>query len=408
MRKSYFCFLYLAKIAFIVPELKPKMIFLAAALSAALLLRPAGAAGADIVFAEGGLGTSEDSYLSYGSVARGGFGGFEKQRKAEVKPVEQGRVKLAGEKAEVKVTFPEVHPKISYGELLPGTEKLQSRIDAEFLSGPFCAGRASGSAGFVEAQSYVQRRLEGIAGLQGIRTLSFPVRDGVIGRNTIAFLPATVPSKSQSYIIVTAFLDGIGEMDGRVYPGADSNASGVAAMLGIAGRLTAAPVRSRNVIFIVLDGHRANSAGAAEIYSLLYSGGLADPVTGTPVRPSQISHVVNLDIIGSSLAPVVKYNKDYLIALGGAQYSNSLNRSNSSVGLHLTFDYYGSPDFTNLFYRKVGDQRIFLEKGLKCVVFTSGITMLTNKPSDTFDTLNYPILEKRILLISDWLSDRIR
>ncbi len=36
-------------------------------------------------------------------------------------------------------------------------------------------------------------------------------------------------------------------------------------------------------------------------------------------------------------------------------------------------------------------------------MFTSGITMNTNKASDTPDTLDYDILDRRIRLIAWWL-----
>ena len=40
-------------------------------------------------------------------------------------------------------------------------------------------------------------------------------------------------------------------------------------------------------------------------------------------------------------------------------------------------------------------------------MFTSGITMNTNKPADTPETLDYAILKRRILLIYYFLVSRL-
>ena len=113
--------------------------------------------------------------------------------------------------------------------------------------------------------------------------------------------------------------------------------------------------------------------------------------------------MISLDQLGSSLAPLHKDRPDYLIALGGSAWRAGLEKANLGPRLDLGYDYYGSRNFTDLFYRRVGDQRWFLEAGIPAVMFTSGITEHTNKVTDTPDTLNYPLLEQRIALIADWL-----
>ena len=75
-------------------------------------------------------------------------------------------------------------------------------------------------------------------------------------------------------------------------------------------------------------------------------------------------------------------------------------------GLELGFDYYGSKDFTRLFYRRISDQRVFLDHNIPAVMFTSGITLLNNKPADTPDSLDYEVLKDRIRLIFFYL-DRV-
>ena len=74
------------------------------------------------------------------------------------------------------------------------------------------------------------------------------------------------------------------------------------------------------------------------------------------------------------------------------------------MGLDISTNYYGSKSFTEMFHSRFCDQKIFVQNGLVCAVFTSGITMLTNKVTDTADTLDYEVLRKRIFLIFHWLE----
>ena len=117
--------------------------------------------------------------------------------------------------------------------------------------------------------------------------------------------------------------------------------------------------------------------------------------------------VVNIDTIGSSLAPPNKYRPDFLIVLGGndfeKQNSKQFDKANEGPRLRLYYDYYRSKSFTEYFYTRISDQAPFLRKGIPAVMFTSGITMNTNKVIDTAETLDWGILERRAELIRNWL-----
>lgn len=71
--------------------------------------------------------------------------------------------------------------------------------------------------------------------------------------------------------------------------------------------------------------------------------------------------------------------------------------------LEISHTYYGSKDFTKIFYT-LSDQKVFVENRVPSVLFTSGITMNNNKTSDTVDTLDMEALRKRIILIFHWLE----
>ena len=258
------------------------------------------------------------------------------------------------------------------------------REDVEYLSSPLLGGRATGSVGAVETTWYVQRRFRA-AGLE--TSMTFLSTSGGVVRNVIGIHRGN--PKSSSYVLVTAYYDGLGTVDGVVYPGADANASGVAVLLSLADSLSRS---ASNYIFAAIDGHNAGRIGAELLAR----------------EPWKVSLVANIDIIGSSLAPPTKVRPDYLIILGGDDFekknSKQFDALNAGPRLRLFYDYYRSKGFTDYFYNSASDQTPFLQKKIPAVMFTSGITMNTNKPADTFDTLDYDVLERRRALILAWLK----
>ena len=118
---------------------------------------------------------------------------------------------------------------------------------------------------------------------------------------------------------------------------------------------------------------------------------------------------INLDILGGISSPLTKGRDDYLILLGGGKYNGLLQTTNNlkGIGLELGLDYYGSKGFTDLFLNRVSDQRPFREHGVYAVMFTSGITMDTNRESDTPDKIDYRVLKKRTELIFRWTEQML-
>lgn len=233
---------------------------------------------------------------------------------------------------------------------------------------------------------------------------------GAVGRNIIGFLPGKNNSGKDKYVIIAAHYDSHGVIDGNLYPGADSNASGVVAMLNLAVMFGKMKELGRdygkNLIFVATDAKERNSAGAEALMAEIRSGSLRNPSSGEAITMDKIYATVVLDIIGSTLEPIHKGRNDFLIMLSGGQFTFDLTRANEGpgLGLDIATNYYGSQSFTEMFHRRFGDQKVFTQNGLTCAVFTSGITMLTNKTSDTAGTLDYEILRKRIYLIFHWLE----
>lgn len=296
--------------------------------------------------------------------------------------------------------------------------KEQIGREVAFLADSLCQGRATGTKGAAEAGSWVARKFTaiGLKKIDGSWGQSLITENGTKGHNIIGFLPGSDKSHPDKYIVVGAHYDHLGHTDGRMYPGADANASGVVAMTSVADMLTMTRSIGRsyscNIIFVAFDAKEMNMAGSQKLWEMIATGGMTDPVSGKKITKEKIAFMVNIDQIGSTLSPVNKDREDYLLMLGThslpASKRMNLEACNMlhNINLDLCLSYYGSKTFTDVFY-KLSDQKVFVENRIPAVFFTSGITMNTNKTRDVVENLNISVLEKRIRLIYYWIESML-
>lgn len=292
----------------------------------------------------------------------------------------------------------QIHSSSAYRYLL-SEESLQKHL--EFLTSEDIAGRAAGSPQAKMIADYIAGEFEKY-GLQPLKSVSFlqpfNLRQGKgKGYNVVGYLPAQ--KRNADYIVVGAHFDHIGRIDGKVYPGADDNASGVAAMLELAKalgkRYSERGNLNHNIVFVAFDANNLNLQGSRYFASHFTT------------YPASITCMLNIDQIGSTLAPVGE-KEEYLLILGGNKIQGwqreQLDFANGyfGLGLQLDYSYYGSPEFYDIFYR-LSDQQSFTERGIPALLFTSGITELTNKEGDNMENLNLEVLQKRIELIYRFL-----
>ena len=292
-------------------------------------------------------------------------------------------------------------------------KKLYRKV--EFLSDTICHGRATGTIGNIQVATYLARefRNAGIRPIGETYVKRFDTGQGPIGGNVVGFIPGSLKTPKDRYVIVGAHYDHLGKLKGTSYPGADSNASGTVALLSLAEMFSVMKTLGKsynsNIIFVAFDARELSMAGSNAFWKMIENGELVDPVSGRTICPKDIKLMVNIDQIGSTLAPLHKDRNDYMIMLGKDSLKPAerelLSYCNRSTGLHmdLDFTYYGSKNFTDIFYR-LSDQRVFIDNKIPAVLFTSGITMNTNRTRDTADTLDYTIFKKRIYLIFEWLE----
>ena len=292
-------------------------------------------------------------------------------------------------------------------------ERLETHVG--FLSDSLCQGRGLGTPGGSEAASWIARRFEHI-GLQktgGSWGRSFKTADGQTGHNIIGILYGSKRIPSDRYVIVGAHFDHLGILNGKIYHGADANASGAVAMTSIAEMLATTISIGRNyshnVIFVGFDGKEMSMAGSQALWDMIRRGELKDPVSGRSITRDKIAFMVNIDQIGSTMSPLNEGRNDFLIMLGGSSIRRQgyeiLKNCNSFYDLNMDISdtYYGSENFTKIFYR-LSDQKVFVDNRIPAVMFTSGITMNTNKTWDKVETLDMEVLQKRIYLMYHWIE----
>lgn len=292
-------------------------------------------------------------------------------------------------------------------------EKLEKQVG--FLADSICQGRGIGTRGGVEAAAWIAREFEKarLKKMDGSWFKSFMCEKGQVGHNVVGLYHGGY-ADCDSYIIVGAHFDHIGNLGGKLYPGADANASGTVAMTSIARMMGAMRIATgrrlpSNVIFVGFDGKESDMAGSIALWNMISNGELTDPVSGKVITPRQIKLMVNIDQIGATLSPLRKDRPDYIIMLGNDRLKQSKRglleycNKNLKTNLDLGFDYYGSEQFTTIFYR-LSDQRVFIDHGIPSVLFTSGITMKTNKTYDNVASLDYAVFRRRILLMFYWIE----
>ena len=140
-------------------------------------------------------------------------------------------------------------------------DRAQLMRDVTTLSSPAFEGRRTGTAGALKARQWIveQFRDTGLtpAGTQEYLQ-PFKVRDADAA-NVIGRLTGREPGART--LVITAHYDHLGVRNGRLYPGADDNASGVATLLAAARHFRANPPR-HPTLFAAVDSEEDGLRGA--------------------------------------------------------------------------------------------------------------------------------------------------
>jgi hypothetical protein len=196
------------------------------------------------------------------------------------------------------------------------------------------------------------------------------------GRNIVALLPGVDPGLETEIVVLGAHYDHLGEggfgslgESGEIHNGADDNASGVAALLEAARRLTEGEPQARPVLFIAFTGEESG---------LLGSGHYAKNPT---ISLDQAQAMVNLDMVGRlESSPLIVYG------MGTApEWQALVDAANEPLGLELAFEDagYGPSDHTSFYSQDIPVLHLF-----------TNVHEDYHKPSDDWEKIDAAGLER--------------
>ena len=255
------------------------------------------------------------------------------------------------------------------------------------LSSDEFSGRKFASLGSLHSQSYLVTTLETI----DISAFNHQYRHSFEqwgffqskqGTNIIAYIPGT--HHVDEYIVISAHYDHLGSKGNKVYNGADDNASGTAALLHYAKRLSQTPLK-HSVILLFTDGEEVNLLGArafiAEQEKLL----------------SKFKLNINLDMIaGSKHTKKLRFiSKDLDKVLTRANLSEFTklqrhfkihSKTQLTAGFKIPNRVNGRLNRTN--WRMASDHGIFSKAGIPFIYFGVGTHKNYHSEFDDYDNIN--------------------
>lgn len=213
------------------------------------------------------------------------------------------------------------------------------------------------------------------------------------GSNVIGFIEGTDSLFKNEYVFVTAHYDHLGMSDSTViYHGADDNASGTAAVIGIARAFAEAKKQGigpkRSIVCMLVSGEEKGLLG-----SKFYVEFPLFPLNKTVVD-------INIDMIGR-VDDTHAGNPNYVYVIGSDRLSTELHNINEDVNSRFTkleLDYkYNAPDDPNRFYER-SDHYNFAERGIPAIFYFNGTHADYHRPTDTVEKINFDALAKRAQL----------
>jgi len=204
------------------------------------------------------------------------------------------------------------------------------------------------------------------------------------GSNLLGYIEGTDPLLRDEVVVLSAHYDHLGTRGASIYPGADDNGSGTAAVmeimrvLGRASQEGEGPMRS--VLGILFTAEEKGLLG-----SKYYSENPTVPL-------AKIVADVNVDMIGRS-DQKHKDDPNYIYVIGSDRLSTTLHKINESTNnaySRIHFDYtYNERDDPNRFYYR-SDHYNFAKHGIPSIFFFSGVHQDYHQPGDTEDKIMYP------------------
>lgn len=244
----------------------------------------------------------------------------------------------------------------------------------ETLASPDYEGRKAGTQGGEKAIDYVVDRFRTI-GLRPRGTKSyeqpFEGQGGVDCANVIGLLDGSDDKLKHEYVVIGAHHDHLGKKKGVLFPGADDNASGVAALLEIARWMKEEGKPARSILFITFDSEESGLLGSKHF------------VDRPTVEREKIVAMINFDMVSrGALEHVCVCGKSE-----SPEFAAYVEAAAPLVDLALDFSYDAK-------WRGSSDHGSFANVKIPWLYFGVEDHEDYHRPTDTADKISKPKLEK--------------
>ena len=322
----------------------------------------------------------------YGKYSFLGFAGSEPANMAKGEWIATDsplRVDLRPEKRQRRgpVEAAKPSPRRALAEIPPVFSRERLVEHVRHLASEEMAGRGLGTSGLQDAADYISTQF-GAAGLAPAGDSdgyfqTFRVDEGEDGQphdvaNIIGVIPGSNPAFAEQAVLITAHYDHLGhgwpdaraEDKGKIYYGADDNASGVAILIELASLYADEPPPERTIVFIAFTGEEAGLLGS-RYYTEHPEPFALDGIIG----------VVNMDTIGRL------EGRD--ISVFGAGSASEWPHIFRGIGFSAGI---GSQSITGDLASS--DHQAFIDRGIPGVQISSGANLDYHRPTDTIDKID--------------------
>jgi hypothetical protein len=209
--------------------------------------------------------------------------------------------------------------------------------------------------------------------------------------NVLGYLEGT--EKPDELIILTAHYDHVGVQDGKVYNGADDDASGTTAVLEIAEAFVKAKKAGhgpkRSILFMPVTGEEKGLLGSAH-----YAENPVFPLENTVTN-------LNIDMIGRVDSAHMD-EREFVYLIGSNRISTELHEISEAMNVNYTklaLDYtYNAEDHPDRIYYR-SDHWNFAKNGVPIIFYFNGTHPDYHQHTDTVEKIQFDLLKKRTDLV---------
>ena len=207
------------------------------------------------------------------------------------------------------------------------------------------------------------------------------VRNEIESANVVG----VIPGKSEKQIVISAHYDHLGQSESGYFPGADDNASGIAALLEIAESFSGRDELEYTLVFLATGAEEVGLWGSYHY------------VNREDFNAENILCNINMDMIARTDDQHSRKEK-YIYCIGSGkhpQYDDLLKKADAMYDTcTLDFSLDNPEGIHSLF--QMTDCQNFATQGVPAILFISGLHPDYHRPSDTIDKVDFSLLENRV------------